>query len=193
MKKSLLITAVLGAIAAGIYLFAVEPIEAKLVRVKAELESAESRHTMMMRNLEGAEAAEKRIAAYEKDLAPFKAAMLTPLLESYAMRAKSILDPIALGAGLSDTSYEELPPLALPVPKRLPKQLYARLPVKLTAGGSYQAAVSFLMRLEKEFPLVILQSLAITAGRGNNEQHIVMTLEWPIIGRKTVIEKGVGR
>ena len=55
-------------------------------------------------------------------MAPYNEALLTPLLESWAMRAKSKLDVFAAEAGLLNVDYSELPVRALPVPKPLPKQ-----------------------------------------------------------------------
>ena len=111
--------------------------------------------------------------------------MLVPLLESYAMRAKSLLDPLALGAGLDDVTYSDEPFRALPLPTPKPRQLHTRVAVKLTATGSYQQAVSFILRLEKEMPLVSLQQLDITARSTPETQSVSMVLEWPAKGGLT--------
>lgn len=185
-KRSLLLTAVLGLVAAGLYFGAVEPAEGQLKRLKAQLESVTQKHTFMRTNLEGAGKTQERLANCETNLAPFRTAMLQPQLESYAMGAKALIDPIALGAGLTEIEYEEHTRRALPVPKRLPKQLHARLPVQVTCRGSYAAAVSFLLRLERELPLVTLQSLVIEAQTDPRAQRIVYVLEWPTLGAITV-------
>jgi hypothetical protein len=111
--------------------------------------------------------------------------MLTPLLESYAMRAKSILDPFALGAGLVDVDYADEAFRALPLTKPMPRQLHTRAAVKMTATGSYQEAISFLLRLEKELPLTSVQSFAITAQQDPEAQLISMVIEWPAKGGLT--------
>ena len=79
-----------------------------------------------------------------------------------------------------------MPVRALPVPKKLPSQLYARCPISVSFNGSYQAAVSFLLRVEKEFPFVILQGLSISgADSSPDKQRITMVLEWPAKGAVT--------
>lgn len=184
-KRSLLITAVFGAAAACIYLFAVEPSESDLAQAKRELEEVRTRHEMMMRNLSGADKVKERLENLNAGLDEFRAAILQPSLESYAMGAKRLLDPLAAGAGLSETEYEELPIVALPVPKRLPVQLFARRPIRLVCRGSYQAAVSFLLRVEKEFPLVALEAMSVTAQQDPLVQRVEFVFEWPVKGGRT--------
>jgi hypothetical protein len=101
------------------------------------------------------------------------------------MRAKSLLDPLAIGAGLNDITYSDEPFRALPLPKPMPRQLHTRAAVKLDATGSYQQAVSFLLRLEKEMPFVSLQKLDITAQQNPKTQSISIILEWPAKGGLT--------
>lgn len=185
-KRSLLLTTVFGVIAAAFYFGGVKPTGTKLEKARKAFVTTKDLHRKQATDLAGAETVEKRIAETEAKLEPFRKAMLVPLLESTAMRAKSELDPLALGAGLTDVEYEALEPLALPVPKgTLPVQLHARGPIRIVAQGSYQAAVSFLLRVEKEFPLVILQALAITVQSDPDRQRIEMTLEWPVKGAVT--------
>ena len=111
--------------------------------------------------------------------------MLEPLLGSYAMRAKSILEPLAFDAGLSNLDYAEATTRALPLPRPAPKQLHMRRPIRITARGSYMGAISFLMRVEKEHPLVTLQSMNITTNPDPDQQRIEMVFEWPAKGAKT--------
>jgi len=185
-KRALLLSTVFGVLAASIYLFAVQPTADKLAKARKESDDITFLHTKMKNDLAGTAAIEQRIQSATNRLAPYAEAFLEPLLESTAMRAKSLLDPLALGAGLHDLEYEALPPLALPLPKRpLARQLYTRSPIKLLAQGSYQATVSFLMRLEKEFPLVILHSLSITTQNHPGAQRVEMILEWPAKGAVT--------
>ena len=111
--------------------------------------------------------------------------MLEPLLGNYAMRARSILDPMAADAGLSNRDYSESATMALPLPRPTPKQLHLRRPIRVTARGSYMGAISFLMRVEKELPLVALQSMNITADPKPDRQKIEMVFEWPAKGATT--------
>ena len=57
-----------------------------------------------------------------------------------------------------DVEFSEEADRKLPTPLPMPKQLYKRAAVRIAARGSYQAIVSFLLMLEKEFPLVSLQA-----------------------------------
>lgn len=187
-KRSLLITVGFGLLAACIYIAAVEPAISKRDATARTLGELRTRNELMSRNLAGADKLKERLNDIEERFAVYREAMLVPLLESLPMRAKSLVDPLALGAGLGDTEYEELPAIALPVPKRLPLQLHARQPIKITAHGSYQSAISFLMRLELEFPLVTLEAVEITAQQDPSVQKIEMILEWPVKGKISKID-----
>lgn len=189
-KRALLLTAVFGLVAAGLYFGAIEPSESKLAELNTKMDSVSQQHAIMCRNLETASKTHARLTNCETNLAVYRAAMLTPLLESYAMGARAQIDPLALGAGLTEIEYEDLPRRALPVPKRLPQQLHARMPVKMTCLGSYAAAASFLLRLEKEMPLVTLQSMTIDAQHNPRAQRITFVLEWPVPGAVTTPMKG---
>lgn len=190
MKKSFILFFVLSAIAGAIYLFAIEPAEAKLRSARAQLEDATTRHDIMKRAIMEDATTRARLQACETNMAAYAEAMMVPLLESTAMRAKSVLDPLAQGAGLHEIEYGEMPVRALPVPKRLPAQLHARCPIRVIARGSYQAAVSFLLRVEKEFPLVILEAFSITAQNDPAQQKAEFVFEWPIKGASTAQVKG---
>ena len=184
-RRSFLLTLALAAVAACIYLFAVQPAEEALQKAQKDHEEVDSRLRIVNANLKGAPENKARLEKLAEGLAPFRAEMLEPLLGSYAMRAKSVLEPLAFGAGLSSLDYEELPPRALPVPRPTPLQLHARRPVRITAKGSYMAAISFLMRVEKEHPLVALQSLSISTSNDPEMQQISMVFEWPAKGGKS--------
>lgn len=192
-RRSLVITSVIGALAVAIYLFAIGPAESSLRKAQEQRDAVEQRHQIMTDNLRNAEKTQSRLDNCETNLAPFRAAMLKPMLESYAMGAKAQLENIALAAGLTEIEYEDLSPIALPLPKRLPAQLHARLPVRITASGSYQAAISFLLRVEREFPLITLQALTISAGNDPRRQRAEFLFEWPTRGLSTVVKKGAAK
>ena len=178
-KRSFMLAVLLGAAAAGLYLFAVQPVSDALAVARREHAEQESLLQAVNANLSAAPANKERLQTLAADLKPFRDAMLKPLLGSYAMRAKSILEPLAFGAGLVDLDYAELPLRALPVPRPAPEQLHARRPIRVTAQGSYMAAISFLLRVENENPLVTLQSLSISATTDPARQQIDMVFEWP--------------
>ena len=185
-RRSALMTIGFALLSAGIYFLAVSPTKTRLAKSSKALSEHRARHATVMKNLAGSATVAKRIEEAENALKPYREAMLEPLLESLAMRAKSLMDAMAQGAGLFDIEYEALPQRALPVPSRLPRQLHARQPIRILARGSYQAAASFLMRLERDMPLVALESLSITAVASSPEaQRVEMILEWPVKGALT--------
>ena len=191
-RRAFIVTLVFSAIAVVLYMFAVEPFNSDLAREKARFAELQGTQERINRDLKSSDNVKKTIADSEAALKPFGDAMLTPLLGSYAMRAKSIVDPLALGAGLTDIEYSQEPFRALPVTKPqfkpgvpMQKQLFTRAAIRINAKGSYQAAISFLLRLEKEHPLVSLQSLDITAQQAPGQQTVSMILEWPAKGAMT--------
>ena len=191
-KRAFVVTLIFSALAVTLYMFAVEPFSADLARERSRLAELQGIRDRMSRDLKNADNIKKMIADTEVQLTPFRDAFLTPLLGSYAMRAKSILDPLALGAGLADIEYSQEPFRTLPVTKPqfkpgipLQKQLYTRAAIRLNAHGSYQSAISFLLRLEKEHPLISLQALDITAQQTPAQQTVSLVLEWPAKGAET--------
>ena len=184
-RRSFVVTTLLGGAAALIYLFAVQPTEEALAKARRDNDELSSRLQMVNANLRGAAANKERLATLDAALKPFRDEMLEPHLGSCAMRAKSILDPLAAGAGLSNMDYADMPARALPLPRPLPVQLHRRQPVRFTAQGSYMGAISFLMRVEKEHPLVALQSMSISSTTEPERQQVEMVLEWPAKGGKS--------
>ena len=184
-RRSFVVTVLLGGAAALMYLFAVQPTEMALANARREFDEQSSRLQMVDANLRGASANKERLAALDAALKPFLDEMLEPHLGSCAMRAKSILDTLAVGAGLSNMDYSDMPPRALPLPQPLPVQLHRRQPVRFTAHGSYMGAISFLMRVEKEHPLVALQSMSISSTTEPERQQIEMVFEWPAKGGRS--------
>ena len=184
-KRAFLTTVVLGVVAAAIYLFAVEPAISALTRERARLQELKVSQQRMTMDLNSAGTVQKTLEELETEMKPFAAAELTPLLGSYAMRAKSFLDPLISGAGLMDVEFSEEPTRKLPTPLPMPRQLHARAAVRITAKGSYQAVASFLLMLEKNFPLVSLQSLQIQSQQSPTKQTATMILEWPTKGALT--------
>ena len=184
-RRSFFVTVVFAAIATVIYLFCVQPCDGQLNVARRQLSELQDRQRRTDLDLKGSGTVKKDLDDLESQLKPYRDAMLVPLLESYSMRAKSLLDPLALGAGLEEITYTDEPFRALPLPKPLPRQLHTRAAVRMTATGSYQQAISFLLRLEKDFPLVSLQQLNISAQQNAELQSVSMVLEWPAKGGLT--------
>ena len=181
-RRAFFTTVVLGLMASAIYVLAVEPATAALARERTRLSELRDRQRHMEADLGSVGTVKKTLADLEAEMKPFREARLTPLLGSYAMRAKSLLDPLTAGAGLIDVEYSNEPSRALPLPLPMPRQLHTRVAVRLSAHGSYQAIVSFLLMLERDFPLVSLQSLQILAQQNPAKQTATMILEWPAKG-----------
>jgi len=191
-QRGLFIGLALGAGAIVAYMFCVQPTQASLARAKGELENIQQQQTVATRDIRGAQQLKDRLAELEASRQTYLDGLLAPLLGSYAMRAKAIVDPVAAQAGVAVVDYAELPARLLPLNKPQAPQLYARQPVRLTCRGSYAALVSFLLRMEKlaaERPLlkfVSTQALSFKSQQNNDQQTATLVLEWPVLGVNTV-------
>ena len=193
-QKAFLVTVAIAGLAVVLYMFAVQPCRASLEKSKHKLEELQSRKMVIDRDLRESSKVKVKIKELDAAIAPYHDAMLTALLESWAMRAKSKLDIFAAEAGLKNVDYTELPVRALPVPNPLPKQLYARRPIKASCRGSYAEIVSFLMRVEKELPYVSVQSFKLDAQQDPEMQRGDIVFEWLVMGANTASEqKGVAK
>ena len=179
-RRSLLITLGFGAIASALYFCAIESTEATLSRTRRTLQDRTLKHRTLMANLSRADAVTKGLAEDRARLAAYEQEMIKPLLESTAMRAKSVIDPIAAGCGLVGMEYGQETPIALPILGPAAHEQYVRCPIKMTCRGTYQAAISFVRCMERRFPLVALEALTIAAGSDPDLQAVTIILEWPM-------------
>ena len=179
-KRSLLVTLVFGAIAATLYFFAIESTEATLAKTRRTLQDRTLKHRTMTANLSRADAVARDLATGAARLAEYEKSMIEPLLESTAMRAKSLIDPLPAGCGLVGMEYEQETPIALPSLGAAAREQYVRCPIEITCRGSYQAAASFIQCVEKRFPLVALEALTISAGSDPDLPLVSIILEWPM-------------
>ena len=180
-KRAMLLTLAFGGIAAAIYFFALEPTEEKLYKVRTSLAAQTQRHQSMMASIGRSDQVKKRLGDAEARIAEYDKALIKPLLESTAMRAKSFVDALAVGCELVGMEYEALSPLDLPVLKAVPQKKYTRCPIRIKCVGSYQSAVSFVRCVEREFPLVALESMSVTSRSEASAQQIEIVLEWPMV------------
>jgi len=185
-KNPLFISALIFAAAAVIYLFAVQPAQMSIAKAKRELSGLVEQRRIMERDLKDSARVKGMLAEIDAKQKPYLDALLTPLLESWAMRAKSLLDPIAADVGLTIVDYAEQPVRALPLPKQTPIQLFARRPIRVVCRGSYAEIASFLLRVEKLLPYVSLQALQIKAQKDPEAQAAEIVLEWPAKGEQSV-------
>lgn len=98
-KRSAVVTLILGAIAAVLYMFAVQPFESELEQLQKKLSEVEDSQRRINLDLKSANNIKKELIETNSQLESYQKAFLTPLLESYSMRAKSLLEPLLLGAG----------------------------------------------------------------------------------------------
>jgi len=185
MKRALFRSLVIGAVAAVLYMFCVEPCRSSLEKARKEHEELMGQQAGMTRDLKGADQLKSRLDAVKAERQAYLNGLLEPLLESYAMRAKSLLDPLAADVGLTIGDYAELPDRRLPLPKPQAPQLYARKPIRLTCTGSYATIVSFILRVERELPLVSLEAFSLKMQKDPNSQLATIVFEWPIKGENT--------
>lgn len=181
-KNPVFLSALILAAAAILYLFAVQPAQMSIGKAKRELEGLREQRRIMERDLKDSARVKEALAEIDARQKPYLDALLTPLLESWAMRAKSLLDPIAADVGLTVVDYAEQPVRALPLPKQLPRQLFARRPIRVVCKGSYAEIASFILRVEKLLPHVALQALQIKAQKDPEAQSAEIVLEWPAKG-----------
>ena len=181
-KRAALFALAVAGVAVVLYLFAVQPCQDSITKLRRELDGLEDQQRVTARDLKDSPRVKNMLAEIEAARKPFMDALLTPLLESWAMRAKSKLDPLAADVGLKAADYAEMPVRALPLPKPMPRQLYARRPIRVTAHGSYAEIASFVLRVEKMLPYVSLQALNIKVQSNPEEQLAEIVFEWPVKG-----------
>ena len=186
LKNPFFMSALILAAAAVLYLFAVQPAQMSIDKAKRELSGLKEQRRIMERDLKDSARVKGVLAEIDAAQKPYLDALLTPLLESWAIRAKSLLDPIAADVGLSVVDYAEQPVRALPLPTPPPRQLYARHPIRVVCRGSYAEIASFVLRVEKLLPHVALQSLLIKAQKEPDAQSAELVLEWPAKGELSV-------
>ena len=186
LKNPFFMSALILAAAAVLYLFAVQPAQMSIDKAKRELSGLKEQRRIMERDLKDSARVKGVLAEIDAAQKPYLDALLTPLLESWAIRAKSLLDPIAADVGLSIVDYAEQPVRALPLPTPPPRQLYARRPIRVVCRGSYAEIASFVLRVEKLLPHVALQSLLIKAQKEPDAQSAELVLEWPAKGELSV-------
>ncbi len=182
-KRAMLFSLAVACVAVILYLFAVQPCQDSIAKAKRELDSLDGQLRVTTRDLKDSPRVKNMLSEIETARQPFMDALLTPLLESWAMRAKSKLDPLAADVGVKVKDYAELPVRALPLPKPVPKQLYARRPIRVTVQGSYAEIASFILRVEKMLPYVSLQALNIKVQRTPEAQSAEIVFEWPVKGK----------
>lgn len=184
--KSISLTLGLAAGAVLLYAFVLLPAQTRLEQLRRTRTDKQDHLDDITRDLRDSGNVENRLKQSEQNLKPYKESLLSPLLGSSAMRLKSLLDQLATAAGLSHATYAELPDRALPLPKPRPEQPYVRRPIRMTCTGSFASAVSFLLRVRRDFPLTTLGGLTVSALRDCERQNFEFIFECPAAGERPV-------
>ena len=192
MKRALFQSLAIGVVAVVLYMFCVEPCQTSLAKAKKEHAALQAQQVQMVRDLKGADQVKGRLDALQGERKAYLDGLLEPLLESYAMRAKSLLDPLAADVGLTVGDYAELPVRRLPLPQPMSPQLYARKPIRMTCTGSYATIVSFLLRVEEKIPLASLEAFSLKTQKDPDNQTATFVFEWPIKGEKVPVAAAKG-
>lgn len=185
-RSPMMLVPLFAAATLAVYFALVQPHSKQLWRERKALAELRSEVSKRKIDIQSQTVVEDRTKQVEKELGAFASLQLEPLLESYAMRAKSIVGTFAVEAGLVDAEFSDRSVRALPVlpGKAVPAALHARRPVLISCFGDYAAIVSFILRVEREFPHVALGGLRITPGGAQDIglQRAEIVLEWPAKG-----------
>ena len=170
---------VLLAAAAVIWFLAVSPLDDAMRAVRAEIAGLSGEVREMGQGVQELEKLEGDLAVCASNRAAHADCVIEPLLGSVAMRAKTLLDPIAAETGIEDVRYEDAAPGQLPPTATVPKVPYVRARVRVQANASYMALVSFLSRVERLVPGACVVFANISAGGRDVEiQSGEFVLEW---------------
>lgn len=167
------------------YLMLVEPCGAQVQKDRAALQGLRSEVSKRQVAIQTEPTYESRLGAVKQEIASFEPLYLEPLLESYAMRAKSLVGDFAEAAGLKNVEFAERSVLPLPVlpGSPVPSSLHARRSILVTCNGDYAAIVSFILRVEHEFKHVALGGVRVLPmGGAERLLRAEIVLEWPTKG-----------
>jgi hypothetical protein len=186
LRPALLLTAGLLVAGLALLLFGIMPARKRLHAVKAEVVRLGDTFTGMERDIAGTARQREKTAAVEAERDAFLASgVIEPLLGSFAMRGKSLLDPLAQEAGFTINNVKEDRFIPLQVPQPPPEQLYGRQLIEFTGTGAYTQIVAFVSSAEQAFPLATLSGLRIESQQPTPERHkATITFEWPVKGER---------
>jgi len=186
LRNAILISVVSLLTSLAVIFLGVLPARARLYAARSEIAGLKITVSNVQSEVAGTtqQKAKTAAAAAERD-AFIASGVIEPLLGSFAMRGKSLLDPIAQQTGFTVNGVKELPFIPLQVPSPAPLQLYGRQPVEFTGQGSYTQITAFVSCTEAALPLVSLSSITILSQPQTPESHkAIITFEWPVKGEK---------
>ncbi len=181
LKKAALIIAVSLLINAAFIYFMILPLNGKIESTKRSTDDIIANNERIRKIIVQTNEKKEHVAdlsnQHEKLV---NTGVIKPLLNSYAMRAKTILSPYMELSGLTIENVTEQPPIPLQQPEPLTETIYCRQPIEITTSGSYTQMTALISYVERDLPMVILSSLKITAQNRDPEIHkINLSFEWP--------------
>ena len=182
MRKSLLITVIALSMTTLFVLFMLLPTRRNVHAQKLTIQKLTITHASMRADIDAiAQQTLQTDQIFKQYTALHASGVLAPLLGSFAMRGKVLLDPIATQSGFIINSVKELAAIPLLIPTPAPQQLYARQPIEFTGHGSYDQIVAFIKLTETNQPLATLSSTSILSEPKTPESHkAIIAFEWPI-------------
>lgn len=170
----------------AVVVFGIKPARERIKTLTAEVAQLNAKHVSMKADITGTQ---KQRTATEVAEATLKdildEGVIEPLLGSFAMRGKSLMDPLAKETGFTIANVKEERLIPLQVPKPPPQQLYARQLVEFTGYGAYTQIVAFVQAAERAFPLAVVSGHRIEHQMPTPERHrATITFEWPVKGEK---------
>lgn len=189
LQKAVIVTVLSALASAALFTFGILASNKRLNALHAE--TGKLRETLAAIRADIAETDAQRektdlLAAEHHDA--LAAGALEPLLGSFAMRGKSLLDPVAVQTGFVINSVKELPVLPIRVPTPAPQQRYNRQPIEFTGHGSFAQITAFIALTEATHPLATLSSLLIVSQPSTPERHkAIIAFEWPAKGEKIAV------
>lgn len=168
-----------------LYSVAVSPLSASLSRTQGALSTDVARLNAMELDIRTQDDLTVRVKELEATNKLHRASWIAPMLNSYAMRVKSLVDAMAFECGLTGVEYTEGTLRALPVPSaQVPTRRTARRSVHMKAFADYAAIASFILRAERDLPLMTVQAFTIVPRQDNDKerQSVDLILEWPCEG-----------
>ena len=186
MQLSLAVTLGALALSALIVFLVVLPQQKRIQAAAAETEELNQTLSRIRAEIGTSEKLKTQCAAAKGELDKLQAAgVIEPLLGSFAMRGKALLDPIALETGFMIENVKELPMIPLQLPPAPAEQTYGRQPVEFSGQGNYQQIAAFIAKTEAAQPMATLSSLVILSQQQYPETHRAMIVfEWPAKGEK---------
>ena len=186
LRQAVLITGGCFVIFCALIFLAILPTRTRLYAVQTEIANLNATYDNMKTDIAGIAQQRSKTADKTAERDAFLASgVLEPLLGSFAMRGKALVDPLAQQTGFTISSVKEDRFIKLQVPSPAPEQLYGRQQVEFTGQGTYSQITAFVSITEASLPLATLSSIIILSQPQTPENHKAMiTFEWPAKGEK---------